>query len=102
MQRKLNFFHKIFQLFKNGQKKCPKMKIPKNFPEKISKIVATCVGPGFRSKNTKTPSLCRFKAYMPPLKPPITPYIHQGREKSPPPNGNQLFSLFKIQNINLL
>jgi hypothetical protein len=68
MQRKLYFFHKIFQLFKNGQKKCPKMKIPKNFPEKISKIVATCVGPGFRSKNPKIPSLCRFKAYMPPPK----------------------------------
>ena len=53
MVTKLIFCHKMFSFFKNGQKKCPILKIPKNFPTKKSKNFNTFVKTFYKEKNTK-------------------------------------------------
>jgi hypothetical protein len=53
--------HKVFPFFKNGHKKCPKMKSPKNFPQKKTIKNTTYEGKIFLlflTKSTKNPSIC--------------------------------------------
>jgi hypothetical protein len=47
------FFTKEILLFKNGQKKCPKSKSQKNFPNKIFKVLYNKLKKVLKEKKTK-------------------------------------------------
>jgi len=53
------FCHKIFWIFKNGQKKCPKSIFQNTFPNKKSSSVSSYEGTILGAKMQQYSTLCR-------------------------------------------